>query len=400
MNVRPASFKGIPFGVESTEVAGGHNFAIHSFPGGTEDSPRSPYPEPTGRKGREYPVEAFIVDDDYEAHRDALIAACERGEAGELVHPYYGTLQVVCEAFRVRESGGEQRVARFSLKFIEAGAAPQPTQVPDVVSGLFATVSAALEAFNDAFEEAFSVTDRPSFVVDKAIELLADAADLTEKATSGFLTQAQNIEDLSYKIRNFKADLKDLVNTPAELALRMSDAMASLTSLLPDGDRKEIAAGYSSLFLYGEDLPAVAETTANREQEAANQQAIQDFVRRTAIVYAVQEAAQAEYESFDQASAARTVLSDAIDEQLETTVDDEAFQQLVNMRAQVVSTIPPVEEDLPRLVPFTPLDTVPAVVLAYDLYKSLDLEQAIILRNRISHPGFIPGGRELQILRR
>jgi prophage DNA circulation protein len=45
-----------------------------------------------------------------------------------------------------------------------------------------------------------------------------------------------------------------------------------------------------------------------------------------------------------------------------------------------------------------PQATQPALVLAYSLYEDASRDADIIARNNVRHPGFVPGGRTLEVL--
>jgi len=40
----------------------------------------------------------------------------------------------------------------------------------------------------------------------------------------------------------------------------------------------------------------------------------------------------------------------------------------------------------------------PAIVLAYRLYGDAERADEIVARNRVRHPGFVPGGQPLEVL--
>jgi prophage DNA circulation protein len=121
----PATFRGVPFFVDTAERSGGRRTVKHEYPNRDE-----PFIEDMGRRAGSYPVEGYVLGADYLAARNALIAALETEGPGELVHPYYGTLRVICSTFRVREAAGEGGVARLSIEFEQTTATPiQPTAV-------------------------------------------------------------------------------------------------------------------------------------------------------------------------------------------------------------------------------------------------------------------------------
>ena len=107
---------------ETEAPIAGRRVAVHEYPGRDE-----PFVEDLGRRTKRWTVEAFVVGDDYAAIRDRLIDACDMPGAGELVHPYLGSLQVACTACSLTERTREGRMARLSLEFVEAGANQYPT---------------------------------------------------------------------------------------------------------------------------------------------------------------------------------------------------------------------------------------------------------------------------------
>ena len=114
--LQPASFRGIPFEVDSAELGGGRRLARHEYPLRNE-----PYAEDLGRKARTWTITAFLIGEDYDLVRNRLLRACEADGPGTLVHPYLGELQVLVESYRVSERKTEGRVARVTMTFAEAG---------------------------------------------------------------------------------------------------------------------------------------------------------------------------------------------------------------------------------------------------------------------------------------
>jgi prophage DNA circulation protein len=104
------------------------------------------------------------------------------------------------------------------------------------------------------------------------------------------------------------------------------------------------------------------------------------------------------FDSYDEAIAFRDQIFDAIDAQAAIAPDDDVYSALMDVRAQLAAAVPGTAVDLPRLVHVTPATTVPALVLAYRLYGDVDLADDLAARNRVARPGFVPGGRQLQVL--
>lgn len=114
--LQPASFRGAGFKVEAGGQAGGRRNATHEFP-----HRDVPYTEDLGRRARHWPITGYCIGPDYLDDRDDLIAALEAGDAGTLVHPTLGSMQVNVDTYSVSETRERGGICTFELAFVEAG---------------------------------------------------------------------------------------------------------------------------------------------------------------------------------------------------------------------------------------------------------------------------------------
>ncbi|WP_338803572.1 DNA circularization N-terminal domain-containing protein [Xenorhabdus griffiniae] len=124
-HLRPASFRGVPFAVVSGESVFGRRQAVHEYP--YRDTA---WIEDLGRATRRITLRGFIIQDsviynapDVITQRKNLVAACETGSTGTLVHPTLGelTVSVTESGLRMTESVESGRVFEFTLTVIESG---------------------------------------------------------------------------------------------------------------------------------------------------------------------------------------------------------------------------------------------------------------------------------------
>ncbi|EHJ8971183.1 DNA circularization protein [Salmonella enterica] len=124
-HIQPASFRGIPFAVEMSGSTFGRRQASHEYP--YRDKP---WIEDMGRSVRRFTLRGFLVQDsrlyrasDVITQRNNLIAACERGEPGTLVHPTLGEMTVCVPegGLRIEESAKSGRMFSFTLSVMETG---------------------------------------------------------------------------------------------------------------------------------------------------------------------------------------------------------------------------------------------------------------------------------------
>jgi prophage DNA circulation protein len=383
----PASFRGVPFHVDGSEFDGGRRSVHHEFP--LRDVALV---EDMGRKAREFTVEGHVVGDDYMQQRDALIGALEQHGPGELVHPYYGVRRVSVAAFRVRESSVDGGMAQFSISFHETETAAEFVAL--VRPNGFELVNLAAVAAEQAIRAkaaSRSAVSLPSSALGGIASVISNAA----RALDGSLAPIIGTADEAARV---KKQLGDLVLEAGLLAARpvavLDSVLDVLTAPIP------ARAGISALlraFGFRPSEPRPPATTPARRQERALYDVVLEVVRTAIVVEAARLAPAADYDSYEDAVAVRDEIAAALDAQIESA-DDATFAALEQLRAELVKAVPGIDSDLPRLSAYAPPATVPSLVLAHRLYGNLSREADIIARNRVRHPGFITGGRPLEVL--
>lgn len=389
--LREASFREVPFLVDSSESGHGRRGVKYEYPGRD-----TPYTEDLGRRAREYTIEAFVLGDGYMAARDALLAAIEKPGPGTLVHPTLGSLQVVVlDPARLRETTAEGGMARFSITFTEAGENEQPASAADSAQAVETAADAALDAAQDDFSDGFGVTGAPAFVADGAVKNLEKAVSDLRQINGRISSALSPISDFSAQLDRLGGQLTTLIQTPATLAAELAGAVTAIKGVATD-----VQAGFSScrdLFSFGDTLPAVAATTPSRSRQSANQTAIQTFIRSAAVIEAARIGSRASYASSADAMAIRDELLDRLD-----VLAEEAglalYAALSDLRTVMARDLAQRGAKAPDIVSITLHKTQPAAVVAYRLYGDAERADEIVARNRVRHPGFVPGGVALEVL--
>lgn len=121
-NLRPASWRGVPFEVNGDDAEFGRRVVVHEYP-----QRDKPYVEDLGRKTRKFTLDAWVcahMENDFNPWdaRDALIEAIEAGDVGTLVHPFWGSMEGHISNVKVKQTsismGG---YVNFSMDFMESG---------------------------------------------------------------------------------------------------------------------------------------------------------------------------------------------------------------------------------------------------------------------------------------
>lgn len=383
-------FRDADFLTEAADAELGRRVALHEYP--LRDKP---YAEDMGRKARRFTLEIFVLGAGYMSGRDALINAFEKAGPGILVHPYLGEMSVtVIEAHGPRESTREGGMARFSVTFVEAGEALFPRAADDTTASVNAAAGNALIVLEREFGERFDV-DGPGYLYESADTLIGKLTGYLDDLQKMLPGVPETVTAYVADLQDFIASAEELIRTPADLAMEIYSLISDL-ALLPDRPIRAFTA-YRQLWdsLTGE--REISRITPDRIQQSENQAALQNLVQRAAIVEATRTSSAIEFESYDDAIAIRNELADKLDGEMETAEDD-VYTALADLRVAMIKDIATRGADLARISQHVPSKTLPALVIAHYLYDNPERAEEIIVRNRIRHPGFVPGGVSLEIL--
>ena len=391
-HLREANFRGAAFKVSSHSAdPAGRRVRVHEYPGRDR-----PYPEDLGLKTREFSIEAYVLGQDYMTARDQLIDACAKAGAGLLVHPYLGRLTVICTGCQVSERVEEGGLARIHLSFVDSGENTYPSAANDTGRIVDLRATDALSAAETSFASTFDVSGLPAFVSESAEEVAGSASSLFEAAAGRRVGGA-----FATSVRSFNADLGTLIRTPSTVASRMT-GLASAAIAETGGGRGGINA-LAPLTTFGEQLPVIVRTTAPRTRQNVNQVALASLVRRTAIIETARLAPTVDFAFSREAVDLRDGIGGMLDQEMDAasvTGDDPMFGALRVLRAAVVKDLNGRAPELARLIEVAVDATEPALVTAFRLYGDASRGDEIAARNRLRHPGFVPGGVGLEVLSR
>lgn len=388
--LRPASFRGVDFFVDSSQFTGGRRVTFHEFPNRDK-----PFAEDLGKAGGTFRIEGYVLGDDYFDSKDDILEAVTTEGPGVLVHPYYGTMTVQLGTFSIDENTKEGRYAKLSFQFYEAGTNVFPAQVDDKQSDLTDAATAANAAAQTALTNKFSILGASGNVVAAASAKISGAMDAFKTATKNVQATTQGIADLAFAIRNVKANINDIMKTPGQLSAAFNSALGLLQGAVAEPLQSFNA--QSALFNIG---PGLVPSTGTPSQmlEASNEGAVNSGIVQMAVAGAAVAASSVPFASVQDATSIRDQLRDAIESILLTTDDDNVYQAFNELNAQVVRSIPDPDSQLPNLENVSVSQTTCSLVLAYDLFENPLTEDDIITRNKIKNPAFIMGGTTLEVV--
>lgn len=396
--LRPASFRGVSFQVNGTDLGVGRRVQVHEYPQRDQ-----PWVEDLGRATREIAFDGFLIGADYVDQANQLLAALETAGAATLVHPWLGSMQVCLSApARVRFDSG-LGMATVSMSFVESGelAFPNPTSSTQAASRLTAD-SLAVAAMTD-FSQSFTVTGFQSFV--------SSAAQGQLSTMLGFLGTGQiaQVLDTATTTANLITQAASFISNPAMLGQTLLNAFSL------SGGAGAVAAWSSVVKLISGAASSNAmqppivtrNDTPSRRQTNMNTGAVYGLGRQLLLAQAVgisslvgteQDNAQAgitqpqavtQQVTQDAMLAVRDTLLSALDAEMRLC-GDATFDALQEARSAVYADLTGRSQSAARLTTWTPLETMPMLAIAYELYFDATRDAEILFRNGIRHPGMTP----------
>lgn len=420
-----ASFRGVPFKYERVDGQEGRDTVVKKVPGAAD-----PIVEDVGPGSTEFTIEMFVIGPEYDRDRDALRKAFNTPGPGELRHPYWGNIQVtVTNKPRFTESTKLGGMARTTVNFVKTS--KKLRLLDKVPTKVTVTVSAAAlkSAAQTQFAGAFAVANAISDVADTAVEAVQAVATAVS-AVRGKIAAAMLVFDAARAaIDDVVTGVVDLINTPVDLANAITDMIdavaAGVTSIeeafedvadffdgeeeLPSegnilAERARVIAMDQAIIGLGaleSSIPALADSTAQQQSiKLENRAALVRLVKASSIGAVSTTAMDLVYESYDQAQNTRELITDMVDDLLEDDdLGDELYGPLTDLRAAVVEHFAATANSLPELKEYTPKATLPALVLAYQLYGDADRETELLARNpSITDPSAVRSGQPIKVI--
>lgn len=423
----PASFRGVSFWVESSDLSVGRRTVTHQYPQRDE-----PFTEDLGRAAREYRFSAFVLGEDYIEQAKKLREALEKPGAATLVHPEFGEIQVVAQPGASMSFSQSMRRANFSLAFVEAGLNAFPTPEGASQQASRAAADQVSEAAADSFEDSITLDDIEDFVQDALNGDLLDALDIISNSEIA-------------KVLDFADRVSDLANDAISLVRGGPKAFA--TKLMGALGLSRLATTVAGWQRVGKSLCALADDLRGDEDEPvystvkpksaevieSNRKAVYSLCRQAVLVQAVgvstligtdvdstvasssilPDEGEAVVDSgtgatevgtvtssgsfsssptisYDEMLEARERIVGRLEEEMLDVEDDRVFMALREAATAVSKDLSSRAEEQARLYDYDAGAVLPSCVTAMELYGDATRAQEIVVRNGVTNPLFCP----------
>ncbi|MEQ9073342.1 MAG: DNA circularization N-terminal domain-containing protein [Sandaracinaceae bacterium] len=409
--LRPASFRGVPFLVEQATTT--HElFADEQIFPGRERAGDAVHVEPLGAGPERFQIEAFVAGPFYHEARDALVEALKAPGAGRLVHPYRGERVVsVLGQIRVSEQRRAGGYARISFEAVETET-PRLRRTVDTAAVVARDVDAFLEALADDFSVAYD-QEAPEELRQTSIDAFDAASASLEAVYSDALAGLGAVRDFRGDVSEYSADLARFASLPTSAVRALISTLGVVASIpqqvvIPAGRGPvdALIAAMAPLVGYGDDLPPIPGATPSRDLERANRAATVQAVRGAAVGQLIAAVTRMPFDSRSHATEAR----DRLLEELEALVDEgsaggdtvsgaELYEAIAALRASAATRLSEIARSLPEIEAYAVPADLPALVVAHDLYGDAREAESLVARNDPSRPYYLPRGTELEVIR-
>ncbi|WP_086733829.1 DNA circularization protein [Erythrobacter colymbi] len=401
------SFRGAPFRTESEERTGGRRVVSHEFPGRDD-----PVTEDLGARAKTFSIDCHVIGAEFMAARDALVTALEAAGPGLLVHPQYGRMMVVVFDYACSTTTDEGGIARFRITFGEAGQAVAAPVASAAGDDSQAAADAVISQAPEAFAASFSIDAAASFVEDSATSVVRGMGEVSQLAAGLRGGVGPALRAFEAGLSFLPANVTSLLRAPLSLAQSITGLVLAVSALSGGGRRTRL----QSLEMLVDWEPAEMEApvrTPQRALEMANRTALTQLFRVVSAAELVRTAGALDYPSYDEAVAVRDSVAERLDRLALAAADrgdDAAADAFDRLRRALARDIAVRGASLARLYQLRLSASEPALVLAHRLYggetdrrarEPVTLEAraaAIVARNGIAHPGFVPAGIDIELL--
>lgn len=422
--LRPASFRGVPFLIEGSDQKLGRRAVQTEYPGRDE-----PFPEDLGRRAWADSLTAFVIGEDHFQQAQRLAEALNQFGPGELVHPYLGTRLVQVGEVSLSHSSRRGGESVFTIELMEAGPAQAPAIQTNTDMALQQSCDAAERSLLEEFMQRFSVDQLPQGLVDElataydhALETVAPLQDMWGQGQAlwaqgqGYWDRGASWLDQGQSWVQRVASIAAGFQNPMALGGGLFYGLRQLFGVfgrVGQGEAKTLAAAPATvntpspqpLLEALRTLSRIETTrirpvhmTGSRIEQQKMQAALLDLVHSATVIAAAQASSLVAYRDRQQAGQAQSAFLEAI-EQAQQRASDAVYRELAQVRVDLVKDLGSRGAGLPSVTRIVPEQTQPSLVLAYRLYGDSRRESELIERNRPQHPAFIPAGEALEVVR-
>ncbi|EEU6636082.1 multidrug DMT transporter permease [Salmonella enterica] len=220
------SFRNVPFLIyKEQRERGGRNIVKREYPlresGGADD---------LGPKLPAFTFTVIVQGDDAQAQRKALRDALYAPGAGELIHPDYGTLNVLIDNFESRYNVSEQRVVEFTINATPQANDTAPDAQKDTATALTTKAGNGLNSIFNTLADGWAVVSDNLHDLQAMADTVSGKIDALENTVSS-VGIMQDISNFAASFSAMKGNITALITSPLRMAQQFAGVFSGLIAL-------------------------------------------------------------------------------------------------------------------------------------------------------------------------
>ncbi|EHQ8671995.1 DNA circularization protein [Salmonella enterica] len=220
------SFRNVPFLIyKEQRERGGRHIVKREYPlresGGADD---------LGPKLPAFTFTVIVQGDDAQAQRKALRDALYAPGAGELVHPDYGTLNVLIDSFESRYNVSEQRVVEFTISATPQANDTAPQMQNDTAAMLATKAGGGLNSVFNTLADGWAVVSDNLHDLQAMADTVSGKIDALENTVSS-VGIMQDISAFAASFSAMKGNITALITSPLRMAQQFAGVFSGLIAL-------------------------------------------------------------------------------------------------------------------------------------------------------------------------
>ncbi|MEE8341959.1 MAG: DNA circularization N-terminal domain-containing protein [Candidatus Neomarinimicrobiota bacterium] len=381
--LKPASFRGVKFLVDSSSIAGGRKTVTHEF----VNSDRR-FVEDLGKLNKTISFVAIVTGSDYIQRREQLISALEKKGPGLLSLPFDQNLNVSSKPYNLSETFSQLGQAVFELNF----EVTQDAILPVESTGQTSTISNAVEAAQNRAEQTlgaemvFSTANNLLGSISQVQRLLDNVRGLGTR----FVGNINFISDTSSIVESIEDDITRIVQTPTLLASSVLGLFNSIEDSASSDFENSIKV-FETFYNFDNDRIVLDVDTPEINQRDRNLNLFSEYAKTLSLLANYRNVTQVDFLTDIEIDQQNSALQDQFIIVTENTVLNDNDQEEINGVRNQVNQFLTDQSKAAFKVETKVFKLKPVTISTYELYGSTDNTKSIIDLNAIKDVSFASG---------
>lgn len=357
----PASFKGVPFLCPGGDRSGGRKTVIHEFPNSDKR-----FVEDLGLNNPTFTIAAVIKGENYTQKKKDLIFILDQAGLGQLVHPFYGSINCVALSYSLSELTTELGQANFSITFAKSDLNTSPNAITDSISQIYSQTTNAINSVEQQVENVYAVSNNYQQNFSDAQSQLDDLGDLFETSTTQFNSNPTTLPTFTSSLVQYQDSTIALVSDPSGMSSSITNLFSQMNDLSDDG--QSTVDLMNNFFNFGDDNTTIVDNTPQRHQRIVNRAMISGLVQYNSLAYAYQNATLINYLTINDINTIFELLEAQYQKVLDNQyLNDDVITNLTDLRILTLNYLNSQQISVYKITDIT-TNSIPITVLTYQYY--------------------------------